>query len=87
MVAKETKQLPFTLRRDNTPNTDVEKKDGSHVKGLFKRQTADLVVLEINGTERPIPRDTIRRVKDIKTGMEITASGASVLSPANPEKR
>lgn len=87
VTAKETKQLPFTLRRDNSPNTDVEKKDGTHVKGLFKRQTTDLVVLEINGTERPIPRDTIRRVKDIKTGMEITASGASVLSPANPEKR
>ena len=87
VIAKETKQLPFTLKRDNTPNTDVEKKDGSHVKGLFKRQTADLVVLEINGTERLIPRDTIRCVKDIKTGMEITASGASVPSAANPEKR
>jgi len=84
VVAKETKQLPFTLRRDTTPNTDVEKKDGTHVKGLFKRQTADLVVLEINGTERPIPRDTIRKVTDIKTGLEITASGASVPPSTNP---
>lgn len=87
VAAKETKQLPFTLRRDNTPNTDVEKKDGTHVKGLFKRQTADLVVLEVNGTERLIPRDAIRKVTDIKTGMEILASGASVPSVANPEKR
>ena len=87
VAAKETKQLPFTLRRDNTPNTDVEKKDGTHVKGLFKRQTADLVVLEVNGTERLIPRDAIRKVTDIKTGMEISASGASVPSAVNPEKR
>ena len=87
VTAKETKQLPFTLRRDNTPNTDVEKKDGTHVKGLFKRQTADLVVLEVNGTERLIPRDAIRRVTDIKTGMEISVSGASVPSAADPEKR
>ena len=65
--AKETKQLPFTLRRDTTADTEVELIDGSRVSGLFKREDDEQVVLEIkSGVERPIPRANIRKVTSLR---------------------
>ena len=65
--AKETKQLPFQLRRDTTADTEVELIDGSRVSGLFKREDDEQVVLEIkSGVERPIPRANIRKVTSLK---------------------
>jgi len=65
--AKETKQLPFTLRRDTTADTEVELIDGSRVSGLFKREDSEQVVLEIkSGVERPIPRANIRKVTSLR---------------------
>ena len=65
--AKETKQLPFTLRRGFTPDTEVELINGLRVSGLFKREDNEQVVLEIkNGMERPIPRANIRKVTSLR---------------------
>ena len=83
--AKETKQLPFTLRRDTSPDTDVEKNDGSHVRGLRRRLTEDYIFLEDkNGTERPIPRTNIRKVTDIRSGMELSFPQGGVRQAADP---
>ena len=65
--AKETKQLPFTLRRDTTADTEVELIDGSRVSGLLKREDEEYVVLEIkSGMERPIPRANIRKMTSLR---------------------
>ncbi len=65
--AKETKQLPFTLRRGFTPDTEVELINGLRVSGLFKREDDEQVVLEIkSGVERPIPRANIRKVTSLR---------------------
>ncbi|MBR0505772.1 MAG: PEGA domain-containing protein [Kiritimatiellae bacterium] len=65
--AKETKQLPFTLKRDTTADTEVELIDGSRVSGLLKREDDEYVVLETkSGMDRPIPRANIRKVTSLK---------------------
>ena len=66
--AKETKQLPFTLRRNFTPDTEIETSHGSVRGVLVKEKTnEDEIVLEIKpGIEQTIRRDTIRKITNIK---------------------
>ena len=66
--AKETKQLPFTLRRNFTPDTEIETSQGV-VRGVLKKEmtNAEQIFLEISpGIQRGISRDTIRSIKNIK---------------------
>ena len=86
--AKETKQLPFTLKPNFTPDTEVEMIHGEPpVKGLFKRLDSKNLFLEMpNGTERPIPRENIRRATDLKTGFDLLSPGAGVRPVADPAK-
>ena len=66
--AKETKQLPFTLRRNFTPDTEIETSHGSVRGVLVKEKTNEAeIVLEIKpGIEQAIRRDTIRKITNIK---------------------
>lgn len=67
--ARETKQLPFTLRRNFTVDTEVETIHGSPVRGvLVKEKTNEAeIVLEIKpGIEQSIRRDTIRKITNLK---------------------
>ena len=66
--AKETKQLPFTLRRNFTPDTEIETSHGSVRGALVKEKTnEEQIVLEIKpGIEQAIRRDTIRKITNLK---------------------
>jgi hypothetical protein len=67
--AKETKQLPFALRRNFTADTEVETIHGAPVRGvLVKEKTNESeIVLEIRpGIEQAIRRETIRRITNLK---------------------
>ncbi len=66
--AKETKQLPFTLRRRFTADTEIETSNGSVRGVLVKEKTNEAeIVLEIKpGIEQAIRRDTIRKITNIK---------------------
>jgi hypothetical protein len=66
--AKETKQLPFTLRRNFTPDTEIETSHGSVRGVLVKEKTNEAeIVLEIKpGIEQAIRRDTIRKITNIQ---------------------
>ena len=67
--AKATKQLPFTLKRNFSPDTEVETIHGAPVRGvLVKDKTNDeQIVLEIKpGIEQAVRRDAIRSIKPLK---------------------
>ena len=67
--AKETKQLPVTLKRNFTPDTEVETINGAPVRGALvqDKTNAEQIVIEIKpGVERTIRRDTIRKIKNLK---------------------
>ena len=66
--AKETKQLPFTLRRNFTADTEIETSHGSVRGVLVKEKTNESeIVLEIKpGIEQTIRRDTIRKITNLK---------------------
>ena len=67
--AKETKQLPVTLRRNFTPDTEVETINGAPVRGVLvqDKTNADQIVIEIKpGVEQAIRRDTIRKITNLK---------------------
>ena len=67
--AKETKQIPFTLKRNFTPDTEVETIHGAPVRGVLikGKTTEEQIVLEIMpGVEQTVRRDTIRKIKNIK---------------------
>ena len=66
--AKETKQLPFTLRRNFTVDTEIETSHGSVRGVLVKEKTNDSkIVLEIKpGIEQTIRRGTIRKITNLK---------------------
>ena len=69
VVAKETKQLPITLRRNFTADTEVETSNGAPVRGALvqDKTNAEQIVLEIKpGVERAIRRDTIRKITNLK---------------------
>ena len=69
VVAKETKQLPVTLRRNFTADTEVETINGAPVRGALvqDKTNAEQIVLEVKpGVERTIRRDTIRKIKNLK---------------------
>ena len=66
--AKETKQIPFTLRRNFTPDTEIETTHGS-VRGVLvaEKTNEEQIVLEIRpGVEQTIRRDTIRKIANLK---------------------
>ena len=67
--AKETKQLPVTLKRNFTPDTEVETINGAPVRGVLvqDKTNADQIVIEIKpGVEQAIRRDTIRKITNLK---------------------
>ena len=66
--AKETKQLPFTLRRNFTADTEIETSHGSVRGVLVKEKTNESeIVLEIKpGIEQAIRRETIRKITNLK---------------------
>ena len=67
--ARETKQLPVTLKRNFMPDTEVETINGAPVRGALveDKTNADQLVLEIRpGVERTIPRETIRKITNLK---------------------
>ena len=66
--AKETKQLPFTLRRNFTADTKIETSHGSVRGVLVKEKTNESeIVLEIRpGIEQAIRRETIRKITNLK---------------------
>ncbi len=67
--AKETKQLPFTLRRNFTADTEVETIHGAPVRGVLVKDKTnkDQIVLEIRpGIEQAIRRETIRKITNLK---------------------
>ena len=66
--AKETKQLPFTLRRNFTADTEIETSHGSVRGVLVKEKTNESeIVLEIRpGIEQAIRRETIRKITNLK---------------------
>ena len=67
--AKETKQLPVTLKRNFTIDTEVETINGAPVRGALveDKTNAEQIVLETRpGVERTIRRDTIRKIKNLK---------------------
>ncbi len=66
--AKETKQLPFTLKRNFTADTEIETSNGSVRGVLVKEKTNEAeIVLEIKpGIEQAIRRSTIRKITNLK---------------------
>ena len=67
--AKKTEQLTFTLKRNFTPDTEIETIHGAPVRGvLVKEKTNDeQIVLETTpGIERAVRRDTIRKITNLK---------------------
>ena len=67
--AKETKQLPFTLRRNFTPDTEIETIHGAPVRGVLVKEKTneDQIMLELKpGVEQAIPRSTIRNIRNLR---------------------
>ena len=67
--AKETTKLPFTLKRNFTPDTEVETIHGAPVRGVLVKDKTneDQIMLELKpGVEQAIPRNTIRNIKNLK---------------------
>jgi len=67
--AKETKQFPIKLRRNFTPDTEVETINGAPVRGVLMQDktNGEQIVLELKpGVERTIMRDTIRKITNLK---------------------
>ena len=67
--AKETKQIPFTLKRNFTADTEVETIHGAPVRGVLVKEKTDgeQIVLEIRpGVEQTVRRDTIRKITNLK---------------------
>ena len=67
--AKETKQIPFTLRRNFTADTEVETIHGAPVRGVLVKEKTNVeqIVLEIRpGVEQTVRRDTIRKITNLK---------------------
>ena len=67
--AKETTKLPFTLKRNFTPDTEVETIHGAPVRGVLVKDKTneDQIMLELKpGVEQAIPRNAIRNIKNLK---------------------
>ena len=67
--AKETKQLYISLKRNFTPDTEVETINGAPVRGVLVKEktTEEQLVLELRpGVEQAIRRETIRKITNLK---------------------